>query len=132
MKMAQPEFALAALTQALRSGGRSRKSYLRLWSNVIRLRDDNRCLLCRSRNRAAAHHICRKSFLPEAEFQTGNGITLCGPCHGEVHRGFNGSPDLSLPMDAQGAEGLDTMAYLYGCLCAASYERDPFDERFYF
>lgn len=45
----------------------------------------------------------------EAQFQTGNGITLCKKCHTEAHTGFNRRPDLSLPMNAQGGEKIETL-----------------------
>src|SRR5690349_8596450 len=79
--------------------GRSLVTCLRLWSEFIRLRDGNRCVACHETKNLSAHHICRKSFFREARFLTGNGITLCRTCHKEVHAGFNGKPDMSLPMD---------------------------------
>src|SRR4051812_14246654 len=90
--------------QAALAGGLSREGCLRLWSKFIRERDGHRCVDCHSRCRLSAHHICRKSFLAAAEFQTGNGITLCASCHKEMHDGFNGRPDLGLPVDAQNGE----------------------------
>lgn len=103
---------MAAFVAGLNAGA-SDKGLLRRWSAVIRSRDDYRCVLCGDVERTAAHHICRKSFLAEARLLTGNGITLCGACHREVHAGFNGRPDLFEPMDAQGGEKIETLAYLY-------------------
>jgi hypothetical protein len=78
--------------QAALSGDVPRERRLRRWSEFIRERDGHRCVDCHSRRRLSAHHICRKSFLAEPQFETGNGITLCGACHQEVHRGFNARP----------------------------------------
>jgi len=67
---------------------------LNLWSYFIRIRDNGRCVVCRSRRDIVAHHIVRKSFLIEARFQTGNGITLCRVCHRQPHEIFNRRPIL--------------------------------------
>src|SRR5438132_13843361 len=61
---------------------------LQLWSRFIRVRDGNRCVVCHSRHVLLAHLIVRKSFMGEARFQTGNGITLCRRCHREPHQVF--------------------------------------------
>ena len=87
---------------------------------------------CHSRERLSAHHICRKSFLAEAQFQTGNGITLCSTCHREMHQGFNARPDLAVPVDAQGGEKLATMERLYSILTDDAVERGLMREDFYF
>src|SRR3546814_3528272 len=63
--------------QAALSGDLPRERRLRRWSEFIRERDGHRCVDCHSRRRLSAHHICRKSFLAEPQFETGNGITLC-------------------------------------------------------
>ena len=78
--------------QAALSADLPRERRLRRWSEFIRERDGHRCVDCHSRRRLSAHHICRKSFLAEPQFETGNGITLCSACHREVHRGFNARP----------------------------------------
>lgn len=122
---------LAKLRIAL-AGGSSREQCLRRWSVFIRERDGHRCVDCHSRERLSAHHICRKSFLAEAQFQTGNGITLCHTCHSEVHQGFNARPDLSIPVDAQGGEKLAGMERLYSILTDDAVERGLMREDFYF
>lgn len=109
-----------------------RNQCLRKWSEFIRERDGHRCVDCHSTRSIAAHHICRKSLLEEAQFQTGNGITLCSRCHKAVHHGFNGRPDLSLPVDAQGGEKLATMERLYSILTDDAVERGLLVEAFYF
>lgn len=119
---------LGAATKA----GSSDHRCLRRWSEFIRLRDGHRCVDCRSRRRLSAHHICRKAFLPEARFQTGNGITLCNRCHRKAHKGFNGRPDLSLPMDAQNGEKLSYMERLYCILAQDAKARALLRDDFYF
>jgi len=122
---------LVKLTAAL-AADLSHQRCLRLWSEFIRKRDGHRCVDCHSRLRLSAHHICRKSLLKSAEFQTGNGITLCSSCHGQIHQGFNGRPDLGLPVDAQNGEKLRTMERLYSILTDDAVERGLMREEFYF
>lgn len=124
-------FRLMKLREAL-AAGRSRVSCLRRWSEFIRERDGHRCVDCHSQGRLFAHHICRKSFFSAAQFDTGNGITLCRECHREVHAGFNGRPDMSLPADAQGGEKLALMERLYSILVDDAVERGLMYEYFYF
>src|SRR5260221_918233 len=99
--------------QAALAGCLPRERCLRRWSEFIRERDGHRCVDCHSRRRLSAHHICRKSFLAEPQFETSNGITLCSTCHREMHRGFNARPDLSLPVDSQGGEKFALMDQLH-------------------
>jgi len=108
------------------------KSCLQLWSHFVRLRDGFSCVRCGSRHRVSAHHICRKSFMPEAAFQVGNGITLCQGCHRIVHRGYNGRPDLNMPMDGQGGEKIDIMEDLYGRLFVDGERRGLLDSNYYY
>jgi hypothetical protein len=112
--------------------GLPRNRCLRRWSEFVRERDGHRCVDCHSHQHLSAHHICRKSFIPGAQFQTGNGITLCSTCHREMHRGFNGRPDLSLPVDGQGGEKLALMERLYSILTDDAIERGLMREEFYF
>ena len=67
-----------------------------------------------------------------AQFQTGNGITLCRACHSELHKGFNSRPDISLPIDAQGGEKLGSMERLFSILTDDAIERELHSEEFYF
>lgn len=127
--------AISARLQALRgtlAKHTSRVTRLRRWSEFIRERDGHRCVDCHSRERLAAHHISRKAFFETAQYQTGNGITLCRDCHKEVHGGFNGRPDLSLPVDAQGGEKLPLMERLYSILVDDATDRGLMCEDFYF
>jgi len=125
------ETALGRLDAAIKAGSSDHRC-LRHWSEFIRLRDGHRCVDCHSRRRLSAHHICRKTFLPEARFQTGNGITLCNRCHREAHKGFNGRPDLSSPMDAQNGEKLSYMERLYCILAQDAKARRLLRDDFYF
>lgn len=131
-----PDLAIVELAYSrLHRASENRHSHqrqLRLWSEFIRTRDGHRCVDCHATTRLAAHHICRKSFLPDAQFLTGNGITLCPGCHREMHAGFNGRPDMTLPMDAQGGEKIDAMERLYYILLTDATERGLTDSRYYF
>lgn len=129
--VAAMEAALARLHRALVNGC-SLVSRLRRWSEFIRLRDGLRCVDCHSSEHLSAHHICRKSFMPGAQFETGNGITLCRACHRKVHQGYNGRADLALPVDAQGAEKLPLMERFYSILLDDAIERGLLREDFYF
>jgi hypothetical protein len=125
------EATLERLRTALLSGA-SVQSCLRRWSEFVRTRDGHQCVDCHSRKRLSAHHICRKSLVPSAQFETGNGITLCSRCHREIHAGFNGRPDLSQPVDARGAEKLPHMERLYSILTDDAVARGLTREDFYF
>ena len=103
---------------------RSRSTRLKNWSQFIRLRDQNKCLSCDDATYLAAHHIVRKSLIPQAQYLPGNGISLCNACHRHVHEGFNGKPNNSLPMDSQGGEKIERMTSLYGLLSKSSYGKD--------
>jgi len=121
--------------QKLRStigADRSHVSCLRRWSEFIRERDGHRCVDCHSREKLSAHHICRKTFSTAAQYDTGNGITLCRNCHKEVHAGYNGRPKMSLPVDAQGGEKLAIMERLYSILLDDAVERGLMCEDFYY
>ncbi|ADP70736.1 HNH nuclease [Rhodomicrobium vannielii ATCC 17100] len=124
-------FRLTKLREAV-VAGRSRLSCLRRWSEFIRERDGYRCVDCHSQEDLSAHHICRKSFFSAAQFDTGNGITLCRQCHKELHAGFNGRPNMLLPVDAEGGEKLGLMERLYSILLDDAVERGLMREDFYF
>ncbi|WP_211464748.1 hypothetical protein [Collimonas silvisoli] len=105
---------------------------LRRWSLLVRLRDGNRCVVCHQTHKLSAHHICRKSFLPEARLQSGNGITLCGECHDKFHEGFNRRADLSQPMDAQGGEKIEILCWLFEVLARDGEKRNLICDDFYY
>jgi len=121
---------LDRLQQAL-ADGLNRTRCLRRWSEFVRERDGHRCVDCHATRNLSAHHICRKTFMPEAEYELGNGITLCRDCHRQVHAGFNGRPDLLEPMDAQGGEKLRNMERLYCILDQDADDRGMPQEEFY-
>lgn len=112
--------------------GRPRVNCLRHWSAFIRERDGHRCVDCHATERLSAHHICRKSLFGFAQFDTGNGITLCHRCHREVHLGFNGHPSLLEPVDSQGGEKLNSMERLYSILLDDAVDRGLMREDFYY
>jgi hypothetical protein len=126
-----PDTLLSGLEAAIARNA-SEKTCLRRWSGFIRARDGYRCIICDSTDGIAAHHVCRKSFLPQARFQTGNGVTLCRFCHAEAHAGFNGRADLQQPIDAEGGEKIEAIAELYRELAAASEVGHPGRTDFYF
>jgi hypothetical protein len=126
LELAYAKFELAVANSL------SQGQCLRLWSKFIRERDAHRCVDCHSAAGLSAHHICRKSFLPEAMYQTGNGITLCRACHRDPHKGFNRRPNLDEPMDAEGGEKLDMMERYYAILATDGIERGILNDRFYF
>lgn len=105
---------------------------LRLWSQFIRERDGNRCVICNSKKKLSAHHVIRKSLWKNLRYETGNGITLCRVCHKDPHVGFNGRPDLSLPMDAEGGEKIDLLTGYLGALVSDSRYRGLYQERYYY
>lgn len=97
-------------------GYRSLRYYLRLWSEFIRVRDGQRCVVCHDTSGLSAHHIIRKSLIPEMQLEFGNGITLCRSCHRKPHEAFNRRPDLTLPMDYEGGDNIDLAAALFYAL----------------
>ncbi|HEX9986059.1 MAG TPA: HNH endonuclease [Thermoanaerobaculia bacterium] len=123
--------ALARLHRALERG-RTEAYCLRLWGCFIRLRDANRCVVCQDDEGIAAHHVLRKSFLPQARFETGNGITLCRDCHAEPHAGFNGKPDMAQPMDMQGGDNLELIRSSLFHLCGDATLRGMLRDDYYF
>jgi hypothetical protein len=123
--------ALQKLMTAVESG-RSKTYCLRRWSQFIRARDGHQCVLCHGTKGLSAHHIIRKSFLSFAQFSPGNGITLCSRCHAEPHEAFNGRPDLALPMDTQGGEGIDFAMGLFLALAEDAIERNQTRLEYYF
>ena len=96
------------------------------------MRDGNNCVQCECKRDLAAHHIFRKSFLPTAQYEPGNGITLCRKCHKEVHGGFNGRPDMRLPMDAQGGEKAEEISIMLELLVIKSRQYPKFTDEWYY
>ena len=55
------------------------------WSRRIRKRDGC-CQKCNTTKNLEAHHIMPKGLFPDYVYDDWNGITLCNPCHIELHR----------------------------------------------
>lgn len=112
--------------------GRSDSWCLRLWSRFIRARDGYQCVVCYSINRIHAHHIFRRSLYPLGWFQPGNGVTLCHECHELQHSTFNGRPDMSMPVDAEGGDNLDEAFIYLDCLVRSADARGLNHDEFYY
>ena len=112
--------------------GRSAKWKLHLWSKFIRCRDEGRCINCGSIERVQAHHVVRKVLNPQGALETGNGISLCSPCHKKVHAQFNRRPNLALPLGAEQGDDQDEWAYLFGLLKDNAQSRGLPENEFYF
>ena len=131
VKLVELDAALMRLVHAV-SNGRTVDHCHRLWSRFIRLRDGGRCVACHSCSPTSAHHILRKSFLAQARFETGNGISLCRECHADMHAEFNGKPNMDLPMDAEGGESIERMVNLLGYLASDGDDRGLLGDRYYY
>lgn len=66
-----------------------RKECDKLWSEAVRARDGNKCVLCGSTSHCQAHHWCHTKAQGNAtRWDINNGITLCYTCHlYKVHSG---------------------------------------------
>ncbi len=131
LNIKETDMALKKLNSSILAD-RKYTTCLSYWSSFIRQRDGYECVVCKSDTSLSAHHIIRKSFLPEATFQTGNGITLCRICHKEVHKGFNGRADFNLPMDAQGSEKINILTELFDVLANDAIKRNVINDDYYF
>ena len=63
---------------------------LRAWSKLVKSRDNNTCQVCRITKQSKdlhAHHFIYKAVCPNISMSISNGITLCIPCHKELHYG---------------------------------------------
>ncbi|AZE77519.1 hypothetical protein C4J99_1720 [Pseudomonas synxantha] len=109
---------------------RSDRWCLALWSRFIRARD-TQCVVCNSDDRVQAHHIFRRTLLSQARYELGNGITLCYECHKVAHEGFNGRPDMTLPIGAQGGDDQDEIAFYYRKLLESSEALDLEHDEFF-
>lgn len=57
------------------------------WRKSVFERDDYTCQACGVRGaKVNAHHKKQYAFYPELRYDIDNGVTLCVPCHKEVHR----------------------------------------------
>ncbi|MCE8027699.1 HNH endonuclease [Halomonas daqingensis] len=110
---------------------RSKKWQLSLWSKFVRFRDGGCCVNCGSAQRVQAHHIIRKVLYPHGALETGNGISLCWPCHKQIHAEFNRRPNLSLPLGAEQGDDQDEWSYLFGLLKDDAQKRGLTQDEFY-
>lgn len=124
------EACALALDRAV-ANKRSRSTCLRLWSRVIRTRDLHRCVECHSSEHVNAHHIVRKCVISIAEFDTGNGITLCRSCHHQTHASWNGRPRPNEPLNARGGDDQDTYAHLFHTLTKDAETKGIDIDRYY-
>ena len=66
--------------------GRSCQEYKR-WRLQVFDRDNYTCVFCCKRGvKLNAHHIKSYAHYPELRYDLSNGITLCEPCHSELHK----------------------------------------------
>ena len=57
------------------------------WSKSVKNRSDFKCEVCNNKT-DVSHHILHKAKYPKMALILNNGISLCTPCHREVH-GWN-------------------------------------------
>jgi hypothetical protein len=83
----------AAISKAKYKGGpppglRWDTPEIKTWRLAVYGRDNYTCQYCFERGgRLNAHHIKSWSKYPELRFEISNGLTLCLPCHKNLHRG---------------------------------------------
>ena len=60
------------------------------WSQIVRLRDRNKCQMCGDTETLQAHHAVVTSHLGgSTRYDTRNGVCLCYKCHIiNIHKGF--------------------------------------------
>lgn len=63
------------------------------WRKSVYERDNYTCQHCGTNKDLHAHHIKTFSQYPDLRYDLDNGITVCRPCHGEIHGRY--LPDIS-------------------------------------
>lgn len=121
----------AALERAI-ARGRSAGWLIRLWSRFVKTRDGDRCLNCGVTEGIQAHHVMRRTLVPFAALELGNGISLCRACHRLVHARFNGRPDPALPMGAVQGDDQDEWSFLFGLLMDDATKRGLAHDELYY
>ena len=58
-----------------------------VWRREVLRRDGHACRFCGTRSELQAHHVKRWRDYPSQRLVVDNGLTLCAPCHREVHSG---------------------------------------------
>ena len=71
---------------------RSSAAYRR-WRNATLETDNHKCTMCGDKDNLEAHHLDLFSKNKSARFDPENGVTLCQPCHKDVHS-FDSTPDI--------------------------------------
>ena len=64
------------------------KQSLEEWKKAVKQRDKytcQRCGMALTPRQAHAHHKMPRWFMPELQYDTDNGITLCNQCHKQIH-----------------------------------------------
>lgn len=61
------------------------------WTRLVKERDGHKCAECdfqgaKGDNFMDAHHVIPKAAYPELATVLFNGVTLCRPCHKQIHR----------------------------------------------
>ncbi len=61
------------------------KHLLQIWSICVRKKDNYKCQICLNDSKESHHIIFRNKF-PSMSLILNNGISLCVPCHKEIHK----------------------------------------------
>jgi len=61
-----------------------------IWAKIIKIRDNDTCVLCGSKDHLQAHHAYRtKGSSFALRYDSRNGVTLCRGCHFKAHNNQN-------------------------------------------
>lgn len=61
-----------------------------LWARIVKLRDQEKCVICGSNFSLQSHHAFRtKGASTVLRWDTRNGVTLCQGCHFKAHKNSN-------------------------------------------
>lgn len=71
----------------------SRGRLMDRWGNLVKARDGFKCVMCGSAEKELhAHHVKPWKSHPELRYEVSNGITVCAPCHWNIHAAENENP----------------------------------------
>jgi 5-methylcytosine-specific restriction endonuclease McrA len=51
------------------------------WSKIVRNRDGNKCVVCKTTEHLNAHHILEKRYYGAIKYDPNVGVTVCAKCH---------------------------------------------------